>query len=132
MRFAIVEVVLECKVPTQNNFSRLWMRGQLLQDFISEWIKILWLLHRHCQARPGFHICRAEPPDYSIANNGRTPMAVDQQEILQAAEKLGQLLAQHPAVEKYKQAQKAVADDPEASRLLADFDKQIETLGRQE
>ena len=59
-------------------------------------------------------------------------MPVDQQEILQAAEKLGQLVAQHPAVEKYKQAQKAVADDPDASRLLADFDKQIETLGRQE
>ena len=59
-------------------------------------------------------------------------MAVDQQEIFQAAEKLGQLVAQHPSVEKYKQAQKLVADDPEASRLLADFDKQIETLGRQE
>jgi len=59
-------------------------------------------------------------------------MPVDQQEIVQAAEKLGQLVAQHPAVEKYKQAQKAVADDPEASRLLADFDKQIEALARQE
>ena len=59
-------------------------------------------------------------------------MPVDQQEIIQTAEKLGHLVAQHPAVEKYKQAQKAVADDPDASRLLADFEKQIETLGRQE
>jgi cell fate (sporulation/competence/biofilm development) regulator YlbF (YheA/YmcA/DUF963 family) len=59
-------------------------------------------------------------------------MPVDQQEILQTAEKLGELVAQHAAVEKYKKAQKAVADDPEASRLLADFDKQIEILGRQE
>src|SRR5438034_9132812 len=60
------------------------------------------------------------------------PTPVDQQAIVQAAQKLGLLVAQHPAVEKYKQAQKAVADDPEASRLLADFDKQIEALARQE
>jgi len=56
----------------------------------------------------------------------------DQQEIIQAAEKLGQLVVQHPAIEKLKQAQKAVADDPDTSRLVADFDKQIETLARQE
>ena len=59
-------------------------------------------------------------------------MPADTQQILAEADKLGQLVSQHPAVEKYKQAQKAVADDPEASRLLADFDKQIEALARQE
>ena len=59
-------------------------------------------------------------------------MAVDTDQIIQEAEKLGQLVAQHPAVARYKQAQKAVSDDPEAGRLLADFDRQLETLGRQE
>jgi cell fate (sporulation/competence/biofilm development) regulator YlbF (YheA/YmcA/DUF963 family) len=59
-------------------------------------------------------------------------MAVDTDQIIKEAEKLGQLVAQHPAVARYKQAQKAVADDPEAGRLLADFDRQLESLGRQE
>ena len=59
-------------------------------------------------------------------------MAVDTDQIMQEAEKLGQLVAQHPAIARYKQAQKAVAEDPEAGRLLADFDRQLETLGRQE
>jgi cell fate (sporulation/competence/biofilm development) regulator YlbF (YheA/YmcA/DUF963 family) len=59
-------------------------------------------------------------------------MAVDTDQIIQEAEQLGQLVAQHPAVARYKQAQKAVAEDPEAGRLLADFDRQLETLGRQE
>src|ERR1700722_7986052 len=59
-------------------------------------------------------------------------MPVDTQQILQEAEKLGQLLKDHPAVERYKAAQKAVTDDPEAGRLLAEFDRQLETLGRQE
>jgi cell fate (sporulation/competence/biofilm development) regulator YlbF (YheA/YmcA/DUF963 family) len=54
------------------------------------------------------------------------------QEIMSAAEKLGQLVAKHPAVDKYKQAQKAIAEDPDASRLMADFGKQIESLARQE
>lgn len=59
-------------------------------------------------------------------------MPVEEPEIMQAAEKLGQLVAQHPSVAKFKQAQKAVADDAEASRLLADFDRQLESLARQE
>ena len=40
-------------------------------------------------------------------------MAVDTQQILDAAEKMGKMLAEHPAVSRYQQAQKAVADDPE-------------------
>jgi cell fate (sporulation/competence/biofilm development) regulator YlbF (YheA/YmcA/DUF963 family) len=59
-------------------------------------------------------------------------MPVDQQEILQTAEKLGALVAQHPSFEKYKQAQKLVSEDSDASRLLSDFDRQVETLARQE
>ena len=59
-------------------------------------------------------------------------MAVETDQIIQEAEKLGQLVAQHPAVARYKQAQKSVAEDPEAGRLLADFDRQLETLARQE
>jgi cell fate (sporulation/competence/biofilm development) regulator YlbF (YheA/YmcA/DUF963 family) len=59
-------------------------------------------------------------------------MPTDTQTILDAAEKLSQMVADHPATGKYKAAQKAVADDPEAGRMLADFDRQIETLARQE
>ena len=59
-------------------------------------------------------------------------MAVDTQQIIAEAEKLGQLVAQHPAVAKYKQAQKSVSDDADAARLLSDFDRQLETLSRQE
>jgi cell fate (sporulation/competence/biofilm development) regulator YlbF (YheA/YmcA/DUF963 family) len=59
-------------------------------------------------------------------------MPVDTTQILQEAEKLGQLLKQHPAVERFKSAQKAVTDDPEAKRLLGEFDRQIEALARQE
>jgi cell fate (sporulation/competence/biofilm development) regulator YlbF (YheA/YmcA/DUF963 family) len=51
---------------------------------------------------------------------------------MDAAEKLSQMVADHPAVARYKSAQKAVADDAEAGRMLADFDRQLETLGRQE
>jgi cell fate (sporulation/competence/biofilm development) regulator YlbF (YheA/YmcA/DUF963 family) len=59
-------------------------------------------------------------------------MPVDTQQILQEAEKLGQMLKDHPAVARFKSAQKAVADDPEASRLLGEFERQLEALGRQE
>ena len=59
-------------------------------------------------------------------------MPVDTQQLMDEAEKLGRLVAQHPAVARYKQAQKSVADDPEAGRLLADMDRQIEALSRQE
>ena len=59
-------------------------------------------------------------------------MPVDTPQILEEAEKLGQLVAQHPAVARFKQAQKAVADDPEAGRLLNEFDRQLDALGRQE
>jgi cell fate (sporulation/competence/biofilm development) regulator YlbF (YheA/YmcA/DUF963 family) len=53
-------------------------------------------------------------------------------EIMAAAEKLGTLVAQHPAVEKYRNAQKAIAEDTDASRLMQEFGRQLETLARQE
>jgi len=59
-------------------------------------------------------------------------MPVEESEILQTAQKLGDLVAQHPSVAKFKQAQKAVADDPEASRMFNEFNRQLETLARQE
>jgi cell fate (sporulation/competence/biofilm development) regulator YlbF (YheA/YmcA/DUF963 family) len=59
-------------------------------------------------------------------------MPVDTPDILAEADKLGNLVAQHPAVAKYKQAQRSVAEDPDASRLLTEFDRTLETLGRQE
>src|SRR5881397_1300337 len=59
-------------------------------------------------------------------------MPADMTQILTEADKLGQLVASHPAVERYKQAQKAVADDPDANRAMAEFEQQLEKLGRQE
>ena len=58
-------------------------------------------------------------------------MPVDTQQIMDEASKLGDLVAQHPAVARYKEARKAVESDPEANRLMADFDRQIESLSRQ-
>ena len=59
-------------------------------------------------------------------------MPVDTQQIMDEAAKLGELVAQHPAVARYKDAKRAVEQDTEASRLLADLDRQIETLARQQ
>jgi cell fate (sporulation/competence/biofilm development) regulator YlbF (YheA/YmcA/DUF963 family) len=59
-------------------------------------------------------------------------MPADTQSILDAAGKVADLLAEHPAVEKYKQAQKALQDDPGASRLLADFNSIITQISHNE
>jgi cell fate (sporulation/competence/biofilm development) regulator YlbF (YheA/YmcA/DUF963 family) len=59
-------------------------------------------------------------------------MPVDTQELVDQAAKLGLLLKDHPSVERFRAAQKAVAEDIEASRMLAEFDRQAETLVRQE
>lgn len=59
-------------------------------------------------------------------------MPSDTQQILEAAEKISQMVADHPATARYKAAQKAVTDDPDAARMLSDFNRQLETLGRQE
>jgi cell fate (sporulation/competence/biofilm development) regulator YlbF (YheA/YmcA/DUF963 family) len=59
-------------------------------------------------------------------------MAADTKEIMELAEKLGRLVGQHPAVERYRQAQQALAADPEANRMVNEFNRQLMTLARQE
>lgn len=56
----------------------------------------------------------------------------DTQEVMATAEKLGALIVQHPAVAKYRDAQKAVGSDPEASQLMGEFGRQIESLAKLE
>ncbi len=60
----------------------------------------------------------------------RIDMAIDTQLLMDEAAKLGQLVAQHPSVIRYKQAKKAVDDDAEATRMLAELDRQFEALNR--
>jgi cell fate (sporulation/competence/biofilm development) regulator YlbF (YheA/YmcA/DUF963 family) len=67
--------------------------------------------------------------DFSRKGNS---MPVDTQQILDEAAKLGELVKQHPAVTRYKEARKAVEQDTDANRLMAEFDRQIETLARQQ
>ena len=59
-------------------------------------------------------------------------MSVDTQKLLDEAVKLGELVAQHPIIDRYKNARKAVEQDADAGRLLAEFDRQIEALTRQQ
>lgn len=59
-------------------------------------------------------------------------MATDTQTVLEAAQKLADLLAEHPAVEKYKQAQKALQDDPDASQLLKQFNSVLTQIAHNE
>jgi cell fate (sporulation/competence/biofilm development) regulator YlbF (YheA/YmcA/DUF963 family) len=59
-------------------------------------------------------------------------MPVDTQQIMDEASKLGDLVAQHPAISRYRDARKAVEQDTDASRLMAEFDRQIEALSRQQ
>jgi cell fate (sporulation/competence/biofilm development) regulator YlbF (YheA/YmcA/DUF963 family) len=60
------------------------------------------------------------------------PMPADTQAIIDAAEKLGKLITEHPAIQKYADAQKAVAGDPETSRLFQQFDAEVARLSQQE
>lgn len=59
-------------------------------------------------------------------------MPADTKEILEHAEKLGKLLVDHPAVAKYKAAQKSVSEDADARGALGDFNRMLEALSRQE
>ena len=59
-------------------------------------------------------------------------MPVDTQQILDEAAKVGDLVAQHPVVGRYKDARKAVEQDAEATRLLSELDRQVEALARQQ
>jgi cell fate (sporulation/competence/biofilm development) regulator YlbF (YheA/YmcA/DUF963 family) len=59
-------------------------------------------------------------------------MPTDTPAILEAAEKVGQMVKDTAAFERYRAAAKAVGEDPEAGRLVNDFNRQLETLMRQE
>jgi cell fate (sporulation/competence/biofilm development) regulator YlbF (YheA/YmcA/DUF963 family) len=59
-------------------------------------------------------------------------MAADTQSILDAADKIGLMVKEHPSYERYRAAAKSVGEDPEAGRLVSDFNRQLETLMRQE
>ena len=59
-------------------------------------------------------------------------MATDIPEIMELADKIGQLLKDHPTVTKYKQAQEALQKDPDAAQLMGSFNRMLEALGRQE
>ena len=59
-------------------------------------------------------------------------MPTDTQSILDSADKIGQMVKDHPSFEKYRAAAKAVGEDPEAGRLVNDFNRQLETLLRQQ
>ena len=51
-------------------------------------------------------------------------------DITDAASKLGDLVAQHPAVAKAQAAQKALSDDPEVVRLLGQFEQRVAVMER--
>lgn len=59
-------------------------------------------------------------------------MATETQTILDAADKIGQMVKDHPSFEKYRSAAKAVSEDPEAGRMVNDFNRHLESLLRQE
>lgn len=59
-------------------------------------------------------------------------MPADTQQIIDAAEKLGKLITEHSAIARYAEAQKAIAGDPEASRLFQQFDQEVMALSQQE
>jgi cell fate (sporulation/competence/biofilm development) regulator YlbF (YheA/YmcA/DUF963 family) len=59
-------------------------------------------------------------------------MPTTTQEIMSKAADLGKLVADHPAVAKYRQAQQAVANDPDAGRLMREFNRQLDQLARAE
>ncbi len=56
----------------------------------------------------------------------------DTAQILDVATKLGRLLDEHPAMKKYRGLLKAIREDTEAQRLLADYTRQMDTIAEKE
>lgn len=56
----------------------------------------------------------------------------DQQEIMETARRLGELVARQPAIRKYAEAQEALSKDADATRLLGDFERRAAVLMRNE
>ncbi len=59
-------------------------------------------------------------------------MPSDTQSVLDAAQKVADLLTEHPVVEKYKQAQKALQEDADASALLKEFNTILTQISHNE
>ena len=53
-------------------------------------------------------------------------------EILQTADRLGELVAKHPSVQKLADAQEAIGKDPAAQQLLQQFDQKLQVMARNE
>jgi cell fate (sporulation/competence/biofilm development) regulator YlbF (YheA/YmcA/DUF963 family) len=73
-----------------------------------------------------------DPSLYSRPMAESSPTAAPATDLFEAAAKLGDLIAAHPAVARYKDAQKSVSADPEAGRLLGEYEKEMMALVRQE
>jgi cell fate (sporulation/competence/biofilm development) regulator YlbF (YheA/YmcA/DUF963 family) len=56
----------------------------------------------------------------------------DQNEMMGTARKLGELVARHPAIKRYAEAQEALSRDAEATRLLSEFERRAQVLMRNE
>ena len=54
------------------------------------------------------------------------------QQITDLAQQLGDLVAKHPALQKYAQAQEALSKDAEATRLLQQFEQRANAMMRNE
>jgi len=54
------------------------------------------------------------------------------QEILDAAKKVGQMVAEHDATKKLESALKALESDTDAQRAIADFNRHLQTLAQKE
>jgi cell fate (sporulation/competence/biofilm development) regulator YlbF (YheA/YmcA/DUF963 family) len=54
------------------------------------------------------------------------------QEIVQAAEALGKLIAGHPAAQRFEAAVQKLQQDSGAQRVLTDFNRMVEKLGQKE
>jgi len=55
-----------------------------------------------------------------------------QNQITETARKLGELVAKHPAIRKYAEAQESLSKDGDATRLLSDFERRAAVLMRNE
>ena len=56
----------------------------------------------------------------------------DETEMMDLATKLGEMVAKHPAIEKYKEAQKALSADASATQMLQEFEQKAQVLMRNE
>ncbi|MCC6906434.1 MAG: YlbF family regulator [Phycisphaerales bacterium] len=56
----------------------------------------------------------------------------DTPQIIEAATRLGRLLAEHPAVARYRELLKAVRKDTDAQRLLADYSRHMDAISEKE